>query len=41
MQGNRYTPTMIVVVSTVWGLSLLALAVLWRRRPHVACSTSG
>jgi len=33
MQGNRYTPAMIVVVSSVWVLSLLALAVLWRRRP--------
>ncbi|MCW5661817.1 MAG: response regulator [Burkholderiaceae bacterium] len=34
MQGNRYTPTMIVVVTGVWGLSLLALAALWwRRRP--------
>ena len=34
MQGNHYTPAMIVVVSSVWVLSLLALAVLWRRRPH-------
>jgi signal transduction histidine kinase/DNA-binding response OmpR family regulator len=34
MQGNRYTPTLIFVVSTVWGLSLLAAVVLWwRRRP--------
>jgi signal transduction histidine kinase/DNA-binding response OmpR family regulator len=34
MQGNRYTPTMIAVVSTVWGLNLLALVALWwRRRP--------
>jgi signal transduction histidine kinase/DNA-binding response OmpR family regulator len=34
MQGNRYTPTLIFVVSTVWGLSLLAMVVLWwRRRP--------
>src|SRR5438128_5339513 len=32
--NNRYTPTMIFVVSAVWGLSLLALAVLWKRRPH-------
>ncbi|HEY6863914.1 MAG TPA: MASE4 domain-containing protein, partial [Burkholderiales bacterium] len=32
MQGNRYTPAMIVVVSGVWGASLLALAVLWLRR---------
>jgi signal transduction histidine kinase/DNA-binding response OmpR family regulator len=34
MAGNRYTPTMIVVVSTVWSAGLLALIVLWRRRPH-------
>ena len=32
MQGSRYTPTMIVVVSSVWGLSLAALVILWRRR---------
>ena len=34
MRGNHYTPAMIVVVSSVWVLSLLALVVLWRRRPH-------
>lgn len=35
MQGNRYTPAMIFVVSSVWGLSLIALLVLWRQpRPH-------
>jgi PAS domain S-box-containing protein len=34
MQGNRYTPAMIFVVSTVWLLSLAALAALWRRPPH-------
>lgn len=34
MQGNHYTPAMVIVVSSVWGLSLLALIVLWRRRPH-------
>jgi signal transduction histidine kinase/CheY-like chemotaxis protein len=34
MRGNNYTPAMISVVSTVWALSLLALGVLWRRRPH-------
>ena len=34
MQGHRYTPAMIVVVSSVWALSLLALGILWRRRPH-------
>src|SRR2546428_3850619 len=32
--NNRYTPTTIFVVPAVWGLSLLALAVLWKRRPH-------
>ena len=32
--NNRYTPAMIAVVSSVWVLSLLALIVLWRRRPH-------
>ena len=34
MQGNRYTPAMIFVVSSTWVLSALALAVLWRRKPH-------
>ncbi|MBI2308672.1 MAG: GGDEF domain-containing protein [Rhodocyclales bacterium] len=34
MEGNRYTPAMIVVVSSVWTLSLVALAVLWLRKPH-------
>jgi len=34
MLGNHYTPAMTIVVSSVWALSLLALAVLWRRRPH-------
>jgi PAS domain S-box-containing protein len=34
MSGNSYTPAMIAVVSTVWGLSLAALLVLWLRRPH-------
>jgi len=32
MQGNRYTATMMTVVSSVWALSMLALAVLWPRR---------
>jgi signal transduction histidine kinase/ActR/RegA family two-component response regulator len=35
MEGNHYTASMRVVVSSTWGLSLLALAVLWRRRPRV------
>jgi signal transduction histidine kinase len=34
MQGNRYTPAMIFVVSSTWVLSALALVVLWRRKPH-------
>jgi len=34
MSGNNYTPAMIVVVSTVWALSLTALLILWMRRPH-------
>jgi signal transduction histidine kinase/CheY-like chemotaxis protein len=34
MQGNRYTATMLSVVSLVWAASVLALAALWwRRRP--------
>ncbi len=34
MRGDRYTPTMIVVVSAVWLLSLAALIALSRRRPY-------
>ncbi|HEY3097569.1 MAG TPA: MASE4 domain-containing protein, partial [Methylomirabilota bacterium] len=34
MRGNQYTPAMIAVVSSVWALSLCAVVVLWRRRPH-------
>jgi signal transduction histidine kinase len=34
MQGNRYTPVMIGVVSAVWATTLIALFFLWRRRPH-------
>jgi two-component system, sensor histidine kinase and response regulator len=34
MRGNHYTPAMSLVVSSTWALSLLALVVLWRRRPH-------
>lgn len=33
MAGNRYTPAMLLVVGSVWGSSLLALLLLWRRRP--------
>jgi len=34
MQGSHYTPSMNVVIASVWGLSFLALGTLWRRRPH-------
>jgi PAS domain S-box-containing protein len=34
MRGNGYTPAMIFVVSTVWMLSVVAVLVLWVRRPH-------
>ena len=34
MVGHHYTPALIFVVSSVWGLSLAALFVLWRQRPH-------
>ncbi len=34
MQGNGYTPAMIVVVSSTWAFSFAALAVLWSCRPH-------
>jgi signal transduction histidine kinase len=34
MQGNRYTPAMIGVVSSVSLFSVIALFALWRRRPH-------
>jgi PAS domain S-box-containing protein len=34
LSGGHYTPIMLAVVSTVWFLSLAALAVLWLRRPH-------
>jgi signal transduction histidine kinase len=32
MQGNRYTPAMILVASSVWLVSLAALFVLWQQR---------
>jgi PAS domain S-box-containing protein len=34
MQGHHYTPLMRSIVTTVWALSVLALVVVWRRRPH-------
>ncbi len=36
MLGHHYTPAMIIVVSTVWMLSLLALICLWRQHQHSA-----
>ena len=34
MSGNRYTDILIYVVGFVWAANLLALVVLWRRRPR-------
>jgi signal transduction histidine kinase len=34
MRGDHFTSTQVVAIWTVWGLSLLALIVLWRWRPH-------
>ncbi|WP_175689341.1 sensor histidine kinase [Burkholderia anthina] len=35
MQGNRMAATMTVAITTVWGLNLAALVLMWRqRRPH-------
>jgi PAS domain S-box-containing protein len=34
VQNNKYTPEMIFVSAPCWMLSLAALVVLWRRRPH-------
>lgn len=34
MQGDHYTPALITVVLSIWILILVALAFLWRRRPH-------
>ena len=34
MVGNYFTSTQVVAIWTVWGASLLALLVLWWRRPH-------
>lgn len=32
MQGNRYTPAMIIIVTAVWSLSMLGFGVLWPTR---------
>jgi diguanylate cyclase (GGDEF)-like protein len=34
LQGHRTTPVGHAVLAAIWLLSLLALATLWRRRPH-------
>ena len=34
MEGHHYTTAMSIVVGSTWALSLLALVVLWRGRPH-------
>ncbi|MFO1397026.1 MAG: MASE4 domain-containing protein [Burkholderiales bacterium] len=34
VEGARYTPAMVAIVSAVCLLNVTALAVLWRRRPH-------
>jgi PAS domain S-box-containing protein len=34
MRASHYTPAMILVVSTVWALSVAALLALWVRGPH-------
>ena len=32
MRGNQYTPTQVVVIATVWALTMVAVLALWRRR---------
>jgi signal transduction histidine kinase/CheY-like chemotaxis protein len=34
MDGNGYTPAITAVVTAVWLFSLVALVLLWRRKPH-------
>jgi PAS domain S-box-containing protein len=34
MAGNHYTTALIWVVGTVWATNVVALVVLWRRKPH-------
>ncbi|HEX3062544.1 MAG TPA: ATP-binding protein, partial [Usitatibacter sp.] len=36
MSGNRYTPSMVAVVATVWIASVVALVQVWRRRTREA-----
>jgi signal transduction histidine kinase/CheY-like chemotaxis protein len=39
MDGSHYTPAMKIVVGTTWTTSLLALGLLWRRKPHSVLDT--
>jgi len=34
MRGNQYTPALPFYIGAVWMLSMVALAFLWRRKPH-------
>jgi signal transduction histidine kinase len=34
MQDSHYTPVMLGIVTSVWAFSIVALAVLWWRKPH-------
>src|SRR5262249_37741574 len=34
MRGHGYTQNLFAVVTTTWAVSLVALVMLWRRRPH-------
>jgi diguanylate cyclase (GGDEF)-like protein len=34
MQGSRDAPAKVIVATASWALSFIALAALWRRRPH-------
>ena len=34
MKGNRYTPAMVAVVTSVWVMSLVAVLALWRKPKH-------
>ncbi|HXX83647.1 MAG TPA: MASE4 domain-containing protein [Casimicrobiaceae bacterium] len=34
MSGNRYTPAMFSIVSAVWVVNVVALVLLWKRRPR-------
>jgi signal transduction histidine kinase/CheY-like chemotaxis protein len=34
IENDQYTSQMLTVIGTVWTLSLVALVVLWQRRPH-------